>query len=90
MSAQPEAVPVDAGSGRDALSLVLIVIAFVGAIVELFFRPFLVALPLLVITMVGVSVSNKHQRLGLVAALAIVVCFVIGAGITVWYSRPLY
>lgn len=90
MTAQPEATPVSAGTGRDLLSLVLIMIALVGAAVELFFRPFLIALPALVITMVGVSVSNKHHRLGLIAAGAIMVCFVIGAAITVWYSRPLY
>ncbi len=65
-------------------------IALVGAVVELFFRPFLIALPALVITMVGVSVSNKYHRLGLIAAIAITVCFVIGAAIAVWYSRPLY
>ncbi len=90
MSAQPEATPVSAGSGRDTLSLVLIVIALIGAAVELFFRPFLIALPALVITMVGISVSNKYRRLGTIAMIAITVCFVIGAAITVWYSRPLY
>ena len=65
-------------------------IGLVGGVVELFFRPFLFALPALVITMVGVSVSNKYRRLGLIAAGAITVGFVIGAAITVWYSRPLY
>jgi uncharacterized membrane-anchored protein len=90
MSAQPEAAPVSAGSGRDVLSLVLIVIVLVASVVELLFRPFLIALPALVITMVGVSVSNKYNRLGLFAAIAITVCFVIGAAIAVWYSRPLY
>ncbi|HEX4520111.1 MAG TPA: hypothetical protein VH063_11080 [Gaiellaceae bacterium] len=90
MTAQPEAQPANAGSGRDALSIVLIVIALVGSVLELFFRPFLFALPALVITMVGVTVSNKYYRLGTIAAIAITVCFVIGASIAVWYSRPLY
>jgi uncharacterized membrane-anchored protein len=90
MSAQPEATPVSAGSGRDTLSLVLIVIALIASVVGVFFRPFLFALPALVITMVGVSVSNKYQRLGVITAVTITVLFVIGASIAVWYSRPLY
>ena len=91
MSAQPEATPRQRGiRSRHCSRSSCIVIALVGAVVELFFRPFLIALPALVITMVGVSVSNKHRRLGLIAMVAITVCFVIGAAIAVWYSRPLY
>lgn len=89
MSAHSEANVGGASSGADTLALVLIVIAFVAAIIELFFHPFIVALPALVITMVGIRVSDRYRRLGMIAVFAITLGFLIGAAIAVWYSRPL-
>ena len=77
-------------TGRDRAALVLIVIALVGAVVELFYRPFGIALPALVVTMVGISISDRYRRLGWYATLAIALGFVIGASFAVWDSRPLY
>jgi hypothetical protein len=69
---------------------VLIVIALVASVIELFFRPFGIALPALVVTMVGIAISDKHRRLGWYATLAITLCFLIGASFAVWDNRPLY
>ncbi len=95
MSAQPEAAPMSHGaeeesSGRALASMILLAIALVGAIVALFFRPFLIALPILILTMVGVTISDKHRRFGLIVMFAIILGFVIGAAFAVWDSRPLY
>ena len=77
-------------TGRDRAALVLIAIALVGAVVELFYRPFGIALPALVVTMVGISISDRYRRLGLYATFAITLGFLIGASFAVWESRPLY
>ena len=77
-------------TGRDRAALVLIVIAMIAAVLELFWRPFGIALPALIITMVGISISDKYRRLGWYATLAITLGFVIGASFAVWDSRPLY
>ena len=77
-------------TGKDRAALVLIVIAMIAAVLELFWRPFGIALPALIITMVGISISDKYRRLGWYATLAITLGFVIGASFAVWDSRPLY
>jgi len=77
-------------SGSDRAALVLIVIALIAAVVELFYRPFGIALPALVVTMVGIAISDKYRRLGWYATLAITLCFLVGASFAVWDSRPLY
>ena len=77
-------------SGADTLSIVLIAIAFVLAIIEIFYKPFIFALPALVITMVGIRVSDKYRRLGMFAVYAIILGFLIGASFAVWDSRALY
>jgi len=88
VSARSEAA--GASSGADTLSLILLILGLVGAVLELFFHPFTVALPALVITMVGISISDKYRRLGWYATLAITVAFLIGASFAVWDSRPIY
>jgi uncharacterized membrane-anchored protein len=77
-------------TGKDRAALVLIVIAFVASVFELFYRPFGIALPALVLTMVGIAISDKYRRLGLYATLAITLAFLIGASFAVWDSRPIY
>ncbi len=76
--------------GRDLAALVLIVLALVAAVVELFYKPFGIALPALIVTMVGISISDRYRRLGFYATLAITLGFLIGASFAVWDSRPLY
>jgi len=75
---------------RDRLALVLIGLALIASVFELFYRPFGLALPALVVTMVGISVSDNYRRLGWYTTVAITVCFLIGASFAVWDSRPLY
>jgi uncharacterized membrane-anchored protein len=77
-------------SPKDRAALVLIVVSLVAAVFELFYRPFGIALPALVVTMVGIAISDKYRRLGFYATLAITLCFLIGASFAVWDSRPLY
>jgi hypothetical protein len=77
-------------TGRDRAAIVLIVIAFIASIIEIFWRPFGVALPALVLTMIGIAISDKYRRLGWYATLAITVGFLIGASFAVWDSRPIY
>lgn len=90
MSAQAEAGHTTSSSGADTLALVLLVISLVAAVVELFYRPFGIALPALVLTLVGIRVSDRYRRLGVITMVAIGVCFVIGASFAVWDSRALY
>ena len=77
-------------SGADTLAIVLLALAFVAAILELFYKPFLIALPALVITMVGIRVSDRYRRIGMFAVFAIILGFMIGASFAVWDSRPIY
>jgi len=77
-------------TGRDRAALVLIALSFIAAVLSLFYMPFAIALPALIVTMVGISISDRYRRLGWYATLAITVCFLIGASFAVWDSRPLY
>jgi hypothetical protein len=77
-------------STKDAIAVVLIVIALIGGVVELFFRPFGIAPFAFVLALIGISISMKHRRLGLYATLAVTLCFLIGASVAVWESNPLY
>ena len=77
-------------TGRDRAALVLIALGLVAAVLLLFYKPFAIALPALIVTMVGISISDKYRRLGWYATLAITLCFLIGASFAVWDSRPLY
>ncbi len=77
------------GSGADTLALVLLVIAAIGAVVALFYKPFLIALPALVITMTGIRVSDRYRKLGMIVMFGIILGFLIGASFAVWDSRAL-
>jgi hypothetical protein len=93
MSAQVEAGHTSSSSsssGADNAALVLLVISLVGAVLELFYRPFGIALPALVLTLIGIRISDRYRRLGLITVVAISVCFLIGASFAVWDSRSLY
>ena len=88
MSARSEAA--GGSSGADMASLVLLLLGLVGAVLELFFHPFTVALPALIITMVGIRISDRYRTLGVITMAAITLGFVIGASFAVWDSRSLY
>jgi hypothetical protein len=76
-------------SGADTASLVLLILGLVGAVLELFFHPFLIALPSLVITMTGIRLSDRYRTLGVITMAAITLGFLIGASFAVWDSRPI-
>ena len=88
MSARSEAA--SGSSAADTAQLVLLILGVVGAVLELFFQPFAVALPALIITMIGIRISDRHRTLGLITVAAITLGFVIGASFAVWDSRSLY
>jgi hypothetical protein len=75
---------------KDTAAVVLLVIAAVLGIIALFYRPFGVAPIAFLLALIGVGISGKHRRLGLYTTGGLVVCFVVGAAICVWYSNPLY
>jgi hypothetical protein len=77
-------------SGRDRAAFVLLVLALVAAVFELFYRPFGLALPALVATLVAIGISDRYRRLGWYTTVAITICFLVGASFAVWDSRPLY
>ena len=89
MTAQSGTGVSGASSGADSLALVLIALAFAGSILELFFHPFIVALPALVIAMTAIRLSDRYRRIGMIAVFAITLGFLVGASIAVWYSRPI-
>ena len=68
----------------------LLVVSLIARVFELFYRPFGLALPALIVTMVGIAISDRYRRLGWYTTLAITLCFLIGASFAVWDSRPLY
>jgi hypothetical protein len=82
--------PRHATPAKDTAALVLIALAIVGGVVELFYRPFGVGPIAFFCALIGIAISEKHRRLGLWTTLSITVAFVIGASICVWNSNPLY
>jgi hypothetical protein len=62
---------------------------FVGFL-ELAYRPFRLAPAALLVALVAAVMSRQQQRLVGLAVAVILVCFVVGASIAVWLSRPLY
>jgi hypothetical protein len=62
---------------------------FIGFL-ELAYRPFRLAPAALIVALVATIMSRQQQRLVGLAVGVIGVCFVIGAGIAVWLTRPLY
>jgi hypothetical protein len=74
----------------DNASAVFLSLGLLLGILQLAFRPFLLAPVALIAVLIGTLLSGRHRRLSLVAALVIATFFVVGAAITVWYSRPLY
>jgi hypothetical protein len=63
--------------------------AFVGFL-ELAYRPFRLAPAALLVALVAAAMSREQQRLVGFAIAVIAVCFVVGAAIAVWLSKPLY
>lgn len=77
-------------SGKDTASGVLLVLSLIGGVVMLFYRPFGVAPPAFLAALVGASISARYRRFGLAATMIVTLCFLIGASIAIWDSRPLY
>ncbi len=75
---------------KDTAAVILLGIAIVGGVIELFFRPFGVGPIAFLCALIGMAISEKHRRLGLWTTLGITVAFVVGASICVWYSNPLF
>jgi hypothetical protein len=75
---------------KDTAALILLLIAIVGGVIELFYKPFGIGPIAFLCALVGMAISEKRRRLGLWTTLAITVAFVVGASICVWYSNPLY
>jgi hypothetical protein len=76
--------------GRDMAALILLSLALLGGIVELFYKPFGIAPLAFLAALIAIGISDKRRRFGLYTTGAITVCFVVGASIAVWYSNPLY
>jgi hypothetical protein len=76
--------------GRDTAALVLLAIALVASVVELFYRPFGVAPIGFLAVLIAAGLSARHRRFGVSATGIVSVCFLIGAAIAVWQSNPLY
>lgn len=74
----------------DLVSGALLTLGLLAGIVQVAFRPFLLGPAALLAVLIGVALSGRYRRLGLVAMFVIATLFVVGAAITVWYSRPLY
>ena len=74
----------------DLVAAALAALGLVGAVLELFYRPFRVAPIALLIALVAVPMSSEHRRLKAVAVGAIGIGFLIGASRAVWDSSALY
>jgi hypothetical protein len=78
------------GSGRDLAARILLVLALAGSVLMLFFRPFGVAPPAFLAALIGAGMSGNNRRFGLATTMVVTLCFVIGASIAIWNSRPLF
>jgi hypothetical protein len=78
-------------SGGDTIARGLLVLALIGAVLMLFERPFLVAPLAFLAVLIGAANSAKtSRRLGMYSTMFVTLCFLIGASIAIWNSRPLY
>lgn len=75
---------------REAVAGVIASAAMFIGFLELFYRPFRLAPGALIVALVATIMSRRQQRLVGLSVAVIGVCFVIGAGIAVWLTRPLY
>lgn len=74
----------------DSVGGVLQAIGVLAGLAQLFYRPFLLGPVGILIFLVGAGMSGKYRRFGLAGAVVITTCFVVGAAVAVWDSRPLY
>jgi len=77
-------------SAGEAVAGVLAAAAVFAGFLELAYRPFRVAPAALLVALAAAIMSREQQRLVAFAVGVIAVCFVIGAGIAVWLTKPLY
>jgi hypothetical protein len=75
---------------REGVAGVIAAAAMFIGFLELAYRPFRLAPAALIVALVATIMSRQQQRLVGLAVGVIGVCFVIGAGIAVWLTRPLY
>jgi hypothetical protein len=69
---------------------ILAAAAMFAGFLELAYRPFRLAPAALLVALVAAVMSRQQQRLVGLAVAVILVCFLVGASIAVWLSRPLY
>jgi hypothetical protein len=77
------------GTAESVAGILAAAAIFVGFL-ELAYRPFRLAPAALLVALVAAVMSRQQQRLIGLAVGVILVCFVVGASIAVWLSRPLY
>jgi len=75
---------------REAVAGIIASAAMFIGFLELVYRPFRLAPGALIVALVATIMSRRQQRLVGLSVAVIGVCFVIGAGIAVWLTRPLY
>jgi|HubBroStandDraft_1064217.scaffolds.fasta_scaffold510176_1 hypothetical protein len=90
MSGTDESSSLDASGSLDSASAAVFGLGILAGIVELFYRPFLLAPIGLLIVLAGALMSGRYRRLGLVAIFVIATFFVVGAAFAVWDTRALY
>jgi hypothetical protein len=74
----------------DLVAGILSALGLFAGVLELFYRPFRVGPPALLIVLIALVMSSEHRRLSASAAAAVGIGFMIGASIAVWKSRALY
>jgi hypothetical protein len=75
---------------KDQVSAVLSVLAILGGVVELFYRPFGVGPVALLLGLTALVMSSRHRRLASTALASVGIGFLVGASIAIWYSHALY
>jgi hypothetical protein len=77
------------GAAESVAGILAAAAIFVGFL-ELVYRPFRLAPAALLVALVAAVMSRQQQRLVGLAVAVILVCFLVGASIAVWLSKPLY
>ncbi len=75
---------------KDTIAMVLLIIAALGGIVAIFYKPFGFGPVALLLAIVAITISAKHRALGLWVTGGVTLLWLVGASIAVWESNALF
>ena len=77
-------------SSGGALPLALTALGVVVGVISIFYLPFGLAPIAFLLVLIGTGRDPGNRRNGMLAAMFVTLCFIVGASIAVWNSTSLY